>query len=66
MKMGKRIKIARITLGMKQKELAEKVGISVFYMAALENGRAKNPSIELMKKLAEILGSTPQDLFFAD
>lgn len=64
MTMGKRIKIARITAGLKQKELAAKAGISIFYMAALENGRAANPSRELMQRLADILQTTPQALFF--
>ena len=64
MTMGKRIKLARITAGIKQKELAEKAGISVFYMAALENGRCKNPSIKIMQRLADILQTTPQALFF--
>lgn len=64
MTMGRKLKIARVTAGLKQKELAEKAGISIFYMAALENGRCKNPSIKIMQRLADILQTTPQALFF--
>lgn len=64
MTMGRKLKVARVALGLKQKELATKAGISVFYMAALENDRAANPSRELMQRLADILQTTPQALFF--
>lgn len=64
MTMGRKLKVARVTLGLKQKELAKKVGVSAHYMAALENDRAANPSRELMQRLADILQTTPQALFF--
>lgn len=58
------LKIRRVELCLKQKTVAEKAGISVPYMAKLENGKIKNPSIEVMKRLADVLQSTPQELFF--
>lgn len=62
--MKMKLKAQRVLLGLKQKDVALMAGISSHYLAALENGRAKNPSIEVMKKLAAILKSTPQELFF--
>ncbi len=64
MTMGRKLKIARVTAGLKQKELAEKAGITTFYVAALEGGRCTNPTREVMQRLADILQTTPQALFF--
>jgi len=58
------IKIKRIKLGIKQKDLAFAVGITPQYMMHIENGKAKNPSINVMKKLADALNSSVQELFF--
>lgn len=66
MTKASKLKLRRVAVGLKQKDVAEKAGITAAYLLQLEKGIAKNPNIELMKKLAEILGSTPQDLFFAD
>lgn len=59
-----KLKVRRVEMGFKQKELAEVANVSIAYMARLENGKAKNPSIEIMKKLANALKTTPQELFF--
>lgn len=59
-----KLKVRRVEMGFKQKELAQMVEVSIPYMARLENGKAKNPSVELMKKLANVLETTPQKLFF--
>lgn len=64
MKQGLNIKLKRIEKGFKQYEFAEKIGISREYLRKLENGTAKNPSIELMKKVSEILETPVQNLFF--
>lgn len=62
--MGLKIKLKRIEKGIKQYELAEILGISRYYMQLLEKGTAKNPSIDLMKKISEILEAPVQELFF--
>lgn len=62
--MGLKIKIRRIELGMKQKDLAKKIGITPQYLMTIEQGKAKNPSITIMKNLADELESTVQELFF--
>ncbi|BDU86346.1 helix-turn-helix transcriptional regulator [Clostridium perfringens] len=64
--MGIRLKLRRIALGKKQKDLAEELNISQQYLANLENGKSNNPNRELMIKIAKLLNSTVQELFFDD
>lgn len=45
--LGRRIKYYRTAAGLTQAELAEKVGISIQYMSAIENGK-KYPSLALL------------------
>lgn len=61
---GIKIKINRIKKGVTQTELANRIGISRYYLSALERGKAKNPSIKVMRKLSEELGESVQELFF--
>lgn len=62
--VGLKLKIRRIELGIKQKDLAERVGITPQYLMNIEQGKAKNPSINVMKTLADELNCTVQELFF--
>jgi transcriptional regulator with XRE-family HTH domain len=39
-----------------QRDLAEKVGVTQAYVAQLESGRKKNPSLEVLNRLAKALG----------
>lgn len=64
--MGLKIKLRRVELGIKQKDLASKLGISQQYLGSLEAGRCTNPSKKLMKKLAEALETDVQTLFFSE
>ena len=48
---------ARINVGMTQKELSQKSGISQADISRLEKG-TRNPSINLLKRLAEAMDST--------
>ena len=48
--------------GFTQKKLANAVGCKIRHIASLESGE-KNPSLELAKKIAEVLGSTIDELF---
>ena len=56
----------RVELGIKQKDLALKIGISQQYLAKIENGNAKNPNREIMIKISKALNSDVQTLFFSD
>jgi transcriptional regulator with XRE-family HTH domain len=51
-KMLKRIREAK---GMTQAELAEKAGVTREYVTMLESGAKKNPSLDLLKRLAKAL-----------
>lgn len=62
--MGLKIKIKRIEKGIKQYQLANKVGISRNYMQLLEKGKAKNPSIAVMKAISRELDASVEELFF--
>lgn len=62
--MVSKIKLRRVELQFKQKDVANQVGITPQYLMNLENGKAKNPSIEIMKKIALVLQSTEQEMFF--
>ncbi|HEY8363754.1 MAG TPA: helix-turn-helix transcriptional regulator [Tissierellaceae bacterium] len=64
--MVSKLKLKRIQMGIKQKKLAQQVGITPQYLMRLEQGKAKNPSVDLMKRLAESLNCTVQELFFED
>lgn len=62
--MGLKVKIRRIELNMKQKDLAKNVGITPQYLRNIEKGIATNPSIEIMKNIAKELRCSVQELFF--
>lgn len=48
---------ARISQNLTQKELAERVGMNQADISKLENG-TRNPSVNLLKRLAEGMGMT--------
>jgi putative transcriptional regulator len=60
------LKFQRIRLGIKQKDLADKVGITQQYLSEIENGKAINPSKAVMDKLGTALGSTVYELFYEE
>jgi transcriptional regulator with XRE-family HTH domain len=49
--------------GLTLEDLAEKVGIRGSYVSRLENGKRKNPRSETVKRLTEVLGINPEDLY---
>lgn len=59
-----RIREYRKEKGMKLEEMAQKIGISTGYLCHLEKGTRKNPSTEIMEKIAKALGKTVADIFF--
>lgn len=64
MTTGMKIKLERIKRHKKQYEFADELGISREYLRLLENDIAKNPSVELMKKIANKIDLTVGELFF--
>lgn len=61
-----KIKSLRVGKGFKAGEFAERIGISREYLRLIENGKAKNPSREIMTKIAKELNSDVITLFFSD
>jgi transcriptional regulator with XRE-family HTH domain len=49
------IKTLRQKKGLSQKALAEQVGVTDAYITMLESGKRKNPSLDILKKLAKAL-----------
>lgn len=64
--MKYKIKALRVGQGIKAGDFAKELGISREYLRLIENGKAKNPSRELMIKISKLLNSTVQELFFSD
>jgi transcriptional regulator with XRE-family HTH domain len=56
-RLGRRLQTTRLEAGLTQREAAKRAGITAVYLCQLEHGDAK-PSIELLWKLAEVLGTT--------
>jgi transcriptional regulator with XRE-family HTH domain len=54
MKLGMALKVIRTASGIKQKDIAAKLGVTPNYISLLEGGR-REPSISFLKKLAKIL-----------
>lgn len=61
MNTGERIKLARIKVGLTQKELAEKLECTQAMISAYEKG-LRNPKVETLEKIAKALNTTGYDL----
>ena len=62
MTVGKNIKLFRTVVGLKQKELADKIDVKGSYLSTIENEK-KEPSLSLLKKISEAL-NIPISMFF--
>lgn len=59
--VGTRVKELRMKLGMSQKDLADKVGLTTSFISQLENNQV-SPSLNSFLQIAGALGSNPADL----
>lgn len=59
-----KLKVIRKSENMTIQELSEKSGVSMGYISHLENGGRKNPSREIMGKIANALNRTVMEIFF--
>lgn len=57
---------ARRELNLTQQQLREKSKTSLNTIVALEKGKIDGIRVGTLKKIAEVLNSTPQELFFQD
>ena len=61
--MNNRIKYYREQKGLTLLELANLCNISTGYLSHLENGSRKNPSFNVMSKIANVLNKKITDIF---
>jgi len=60
--VGKRLKRQRLRAGLSLAELAEATGISKTYLVRLESDAGGNPSLDVLRRIAEALDITVADL----
>lgn len=60
------MKLTRIKNGLTQQQLREKSKTSLNTIVALEKGKIDGVRVGTLKKIALVLGSTVQELFFSD
>lgn len=61
-----KLKKARCSQLMTQKQLSEKSGITQQYIYKLESGKLTNPTRQIMLKISSALGVSVQELFFSE
>lgn len=64
--INNKIKIIREEKGMTLYQLARLSGISTGYLCHLEIGTRKNPSFEVMEKIAKALNRSINEVFFIE
>jgi len=62
MTFGQRLKILRIIQNIKQRQLANNLGVTPAYISLLETNQ-KRPSWRIMRRLAKFFGMTLSELF---
>jgi transcriptional regulator with XRE-family HTH domain len=55
-RMSRLLKRIRVGKGLTQRDLAKRAGVTQGYVAQLEMGIRRNPSIDTLKRLAKALG----------
>lgn len=56
-------KLTRIKLGLTQRDIIKKTGLSSATISKIENGKVDNIQLGTLKKLAVALNSTVEELF---
>ena len=64
--MGYKLKEAREEAKLTQQQLAEKSGVSRVTIGAIENGTSKNVTLGTLRKLADALDKTINQIFFEE
>lgn len=62
MDIGRSIKFVRVAAGIRQNEMAERLGISQNYLSLLENNKSE-PSLSLLRRISEEFGVPMSFLF---
>lgn len=66
MKSVTKLRLARIGLGMTQKEFSDLTGVGVTTLVKMEGGKIEKIKVENLRKVAKALEMTVSDLFFSD
>ncbi len=66
MNFGQRLRNPRTEKGMTLPELADKTGLSKGFLSQLENEQQTNPSLDTLKKIADVFGITLAELLQKD
>lgn len=61
-RIGKTLKNTRKNLGLKQSDVAEKVGITSNYYSMIERGEINSPGSKVMAKIAKVLKLKSSDV----
>jgi transcriptional regulator with XRE-family HTH domain len=61
--LNEALRLLRVYHDLKAVELAEKLGLSQSYLSEIERGK-KEPSIELIRRYAEIFNTSPSSILF--
>ena len=61
-RLGKMLRELREAKGLSQTDLAKKVRVAQSYIAMLESGAKKNPSLAILKRLVKALGVSVTEL----
>jgi transcriptional regulator with XRE-family HTH domain len=61
-KVGTKLRHARLLLGLSLKEVAARVGVTEGYLSKIENDRSR-PSFDILHRLVQALGTNMSDLF---
>ena len=54
MNIGLRFKLFRTTAGMSQREVADKLGVTVNFLSMIERGR-RNPTVRFLQEFADVV-----------
>lgn len=60
--LSRNVKAGRKAIRLSQEELAFEAGIDRTYVSQIERGVCKNPSLEVLVKVSEVLGKTVNEL----
>jgi transcriptional regulator with XRE-family HTH domain len=64
-RIGKNVQRARQNKNLKQRELAEKVGVTEYHISRIETGKAAM-SLDILIELSNVLETTPDYLLFGE
>jgi len=62
---GRKLRALRRSIGITQRELANRVGVDFSYISKLENDRLSPPAADTVLKICEALDATPDELLAA-